>query len=299
MPEPTIRYETVPANGLRFNVAICGTGESLALCLHGFPESSFTWRHQLPLLAKLGYRAWAPDLRGYGKTSRPIGAGEYTMDKLMADVAALIDASRAREVLLIGHDWGGAIAWSFAMSGLRPLARLVIMNAPHPARLLHGLRTWKQLRRSWYMFFFQIPWLPEALLGARRAEAIGRIFRDLAVDKSKFPADVTDVYRANATEPGALTAMLNYYRALFRNASELSKRPLPEITVPTLLVWGEVDLSLGKELTFGMERQVRNLTVRYLPNVSHWVQQEAPETVNRMMEAWLRGEPVPEAEARR
>jgi pimeloyl-ACP methyl ester carboxylesterase len=295
MSETDIRFETVAANGLNFNVAASGTGDRLALCLHGFPESSFSWRHQLPLFAKLGYRAWAPDLRGYGKTSRPIGVAEYTMDKLMADIAALIDASGAREVILVGHDWGGAIAWSFAMSGQRPLERLIILNVPHPACFAKGIWTWKQLRKSWYMFLFQVPWLPEALLGARGAEAIGRIFRDSAVDKSHFSDDVTRVYRTNAGEPGALTAMLNYYRALFRSFSELSKQSFPEITVPTLLLWGEADISLGKELTFATNRYVKELTVRYLPDVSHWVQQEAPDTVNRMIEAWLRGEPVPEA----
>jgi pimeloyl-ACP methyl ester carboxylesterase len=295
MPDALIRYETVPANGLRFNVAACGTGDRLALCLHGFPESSFSFRHQLPLLAKLGYRAWAPDLRGYGKTSRPVGVAEYTMDKLMADVAGLIDASGAREVLLVGHDWGGAIAWSFALTGQRPLERLIIMNCPHPTCFVKGLRTWKQLRKSWYMFFFQIPWLSEALLGAREAEGIGRAFSGMALDKSRFPDEVLRVYRDNAREPGALTAMLNFYRALFRGAREASRRTFPELTVPTLLVWGEVDTALGKELTFDTARYVRELTIRYLPGVSHWVQQEAPETVNRMIDAWLRGAAVPEA----
>ena len=296
MPDAEIRYEAVAANGLSFNVATCGSGDRLALCLHGFPESSFAWRAQLPLFARLGYRAWAPDLRGYGKTSRPVGVGEYTMDKLLSDVAALIDASGSREVLLVGHDWGGVIAWCFADSGLRPLQRLIVMNGPHPACFERGLRTWKQLRMSWYMFFFQIPWLPEALLGARGAQAVGRAFRDAAIDKSRFPDDVTRVYRDNAAEPGALTAMLNYYRALFRGFAALSKQRFRQIAVPTLLIWGEADLALGKELTFDMGQYVKDLTIRYLPNVSHWVQQEAPEKVNRIVEAWLRGEPVPEAE---
>lgn len=295
MSASEIRHETVHANGLKFDVATCGEGDKLALCLHGFPESSFSWRYQMPVLAALGYRVWAPDLRGYGKSSRPVGVAEYTMDKLMADVAALIDASGAREVVLIGHDWGGGVAWAFAMSGLRPLARLIIMNVPHPICFQKGLRTLKQLRKSWYMFFFQIPWLPEALLGARDGEAIGRMFTGMAVDKSRFPAESVRGYRDNATEPGALTAMLNYYRALFRNARELSRQKLPVITTPTLLLWGEEDVALGKELTFDTGRYVKDLTLRYLPRVSHWVQQEAPETVNRMLEAWLRGEPVPEA----
>jgi epoxide hydrolase 4 len=294
MSEPNIRHETVAANGLSFNVATCGEGDRLALFLHGFPESSFSWRYQLPLFAKLGYRAWAPDLRGYTKTSRPIGVGEYTMDKLMADVAALIDASGARTVVLVGHDWGGGIAWSFAMSGQRPLERLIVMNCPHPVCFEKGMRTWRQLRKSWYMFFFQIPWLPERLLGAREAKAIGDAFSGMAIDKSRFPDSVTRVFRENAREPGALTAMLSYYRALFRSFRKQSLPRVAEITVPTLLLWGEEDIALGKELTFDTGRYVRDLTLRYLPRVSHWVQQEAPEAVNRMIEAWLCGDPVPE-----
>jgi pimeloyl-ACP methyl ester carboxylesterase len=294
MPEAEIRYETVAANGLSFNVATCGEGDRLALCLHGFPESSFSWRYQLPLFAKLGYRAWAPDLRGYGKTSRPVGVAEYTMDKLMADVAGLIDASGAGEVLLVGHDWGGGIAWSFAMSGHPLLERLIVMNCPHLVCFEKGMRTWRQLRKSWYMFFFQIPWLPERLLGAREAKAIGAAFYDMAIDKSRFPESVTRVFRDNAREPGALTAMLSYYRALFRGF-RMSLPRVAEITVPTLLLWGEADISLGKELTFDTGLYVTDLTLRYLPHVSHWVQQEAPETVNRLVEAWLGDEPVPEA----
>jgi len=295
MAEHEIRHEVVAANGLTFQVATCGEGDRLALCLHGFPESSYSWRYQLPLFAKLGYRAWAPDLRGYGKTSRPVGVAEYTMEKLMADVAGLIDASGSREVVLVGHDWGGGVAWSFAMSGQRALARLIVMNCPHPVCFEKGMRTLKQLRKSWYMFFFQIPWLPEALLGAHEAAAVGRAFSDMAVDKSRFPEDVTCVFRENAREPGGLTAMLNYYRALFRAFRDRSLPAVAEITVPTLLLWGEEDKALGKELTFDTGRYVEDLTLVYLPNVSHWVQQEAPETVNRLMEAWLRGDPILEA----
>jgi pimeloyl-ACP methyl ester carboxylesterase len=140
------------------------------------------------------------------------------------------------------------------------------------------------------MFFFQIPWLPEKLLGVRDAEAIGSTFSGMAIDKSRFPDDVTRVYRENARAPGALTAMLNYYRALFRGFLDRSLPVVVEITVPTLLLWGEEDVSLGKELTFDTAKYVKDLSLVYLPGVSHWVQQEAPEEVNRLVEAWLRGD---------
>src|SRR5262245_51847441 len=144
MLQSDVRELRIQANGLRFHVLEQGEGDRLALCLHGFPESSFSWRHQLPVLAKEGWRAWAPDLRGYGKSERPIGRDEYALEKLMDDVAGLIDAAKPRETLLIAHDWGGIIAWLFAMRRIRPLTRLAVMNLPHPAcyerSLTRGLR---------------------------------------------------------------------------------------------------------------------------------------------------------------
>jgi epoxide hydrolase 4 len=290
-----LNYRTVQANGLSFNVAIAGSGERLALLLHGFPESSYSWRHQIGLLANLGYLVWAPDLRGYGLSSRPAGVAAYALENLEEDVAALIEASGAREVVLVGHDWGAVIAWSYAMHGRIPLSRLIIMNVPHPALFQRGLGTLNQLKKSWYIFFFQLPWLPERSLARNDYAAIAAAFRNMAVDKSRFPRELLEVYKRSAAQPGALTAMLNYYRALVRGSSRLRRRGTPLITVPTLMIWGEQDAALGKELTYGTDQHVSNLTLRYLPNVSHWVQQEAPETVNSMLAAWLQDAPVPMA----
>jgi pimeloyl-ACP methyl ester carboxylesterase len=290
-----IDHRFVESNGLRFHVAECGTGDTLALCLHGFPECWYSWRAQLPLLARLGYRAWAPDLRGYGRSDRPRRMADYAIETLVADVAGLVDAAPGRETVLIAHDWGGIIAWAFAMQRVRPLAKLVVMNLPHPACLHRELRTWRQLRRSWYALFFQLPRLPEALLGARGCRAIGEAFRRAAVDPARFPDEVLQVYRDNAARPGALTAMLNYYRAYGRGGGGARQRAqgYPLITVPTLLLWGEEDVALCRETTDGTDRYVADLTLRYLPRVSHWVQQEAPEVVNAMLEAFLTGQPVP------
>lgn len=293
MTATSITTTFVKANGLTFEVDQCGDGEKFALLLHGFPESKHSWRFQLPLLAEMGYRAWAPNLRGYGKSGRPTSVSDYHIDKLVADVAGLIDASGAKETVLIAHDWGAIIAWHFAIKKVRPLSRLVIMNVPHPVCFARTMRSWAQLKKSWYMFFFQIPWLPERVLGARGAEAIGKAFTEMAVDKSRFPAPVVQEYRRNAQEPGALRAMVNYYRAAMRAGSKVMV-PLPgTVDVPTLMIWGEEDTALGKETTYGTEELVRDFTIRYLPGVSHWVQQEAPERVNGMLAAWLKGEPVP------
>lgn len=292
MSDFPIRTAFVKANGLTFEVDQCGSGDKFALLLHGFPESKFSWRFQMPLLAKLGYTVWAPNMRGYGKTSRPANVADYHIDHLVADAAALIDAAGAKNTLLMAHDWGAVIAWQFAIRKARPLDRLVIMNVPHPACMTRELRTWAQLKKSWYIFFFQIPWLPERMLGARGGDPIRRAFVDMAVDKARFPVAVTDEYRRNALEPGALKAMINYYRAAMR-AGTAAMNPPGMIETPTLMIWGEEDSALGKATTVGTDQYVRDLTLRYLPGVSHWVQQEAPERVNAMIEAWITGQPVP------
>ena len=286
MIQPTI--EEVNANGLSFEVHVAGdpASDRLALLLHGFPEHAYSWRHQLPLFAKLGYRVWAPNQRGYGKSSKPKGVASYGIDELVADVAALIDASGARSVTLVGHDWGGLVAWEFAARRARPLERLVILNVPHPARFREELASNPvQRRRSRYAAFFQLPWLPEWFFRRKGAAAIEAAFRGMAIDKCRFPDDVLDVYKQNVLQPGGITAMLNWYRAAGRGFGSLGTDAI--IETPALLIWGEEDSALGKETTFGTERYVKELTVRYLPGVSHWVQQEAPEAVNRILEEWL------------
>lgn len=285
---------------MRFEVDMCGEGEKLALFLHGFPESKFSWRAQLPLLAELGYTAWAPNLRGYGATSRPEGIAAYSMTNLLADVAGLIDAARARgvtgPVTLISHDWGGAIGWAFALLAPRPLERFIVMNLPHPSLFLKGIRTWAQFKKSWYVFFFQLPWLPEKLFTMRRAQVVADAFYKMAINKDRFPPAVLDEYRNNALIPGAMTAMINYYRAAMRaRPAELDFSLPPILDTPTLMLWGEEDAALGKELTYGTDKLVTNFTIRYLPQVSHWVQQEAPEAVNAMIKAWIEGNEVPQA----
>jgi NADPH:quinone reductase-like Zn-dependent oxidoreductase/pimeloyl-ACP methyl ester carboxylesterase len=293
----TIHTEFVEAGGMSFEVDMCGEGDQLAICLHGFPEHSFSWRYQLPLLARLGYRVWAPNQRGYGKSSRPEGVENYHIDKLVEDIGLLFDASGAKELTILAHDWGAVIAWAFAIRKTRPLANLIIMNVPHPAAAALQGFSFAQLRRSWYILFFQIPWLPEAALGRHAAKGVGDAIFNSSCDPKMFPDEVLDVYRNNAAQPGALTAMINYYRSLVRSGAmrELGKPDVAKITTPTLMVWGEEDVALGKELTFDTDKFVNSLTVRYLPGVSHWVQQEAPETVNAMIEAYLTGKNVPQA----
>jgi pimeloyl-ACP methyl ester carboxylesterase len=298
-PRPDeFRHLQIAANGLRFHVAEAGAGDRLALCLHGFPECWYSWRHQMPLLAKLGHRVWAPDLRGYGDSDRPPAVSDYALEALMDDVAGLIDASGARDVTILCHDWGGIVGWCFAMRKLRPLARLVCMNVPHLGAGLEaaGLR---QRLRSWYMLFFQLPWLPEQLLTGGGARRIGRMFRNSAKKPEAFDDEDVEIYRQNALRPGAASAMIHYYRALVGGGGMRRQiaQGFPTIETPTLLLWGTEDVALGTELVAPTGRFVRDLTVRFLPGIGHWVQQEAPETVNAMLEAWLTGRPVPGADS--
>lgn len=297
-----IHFEFVPANGQTFEVAMCGEGERLALCLHGFPEHALSWREQLPVLARLGYRAWAPNQRGYGRSSRPEKVADYDLEKLTADVAGLIDASGAKHTVLIGHDWGAVIAWAFAAQQIRPLDSLIIMNVPHPACYFSRLYRSVQFFRSWYIYFFQLPWLPEWFLTRRNSRAVSGMVLRSSSNPEQFPRDLLDVFQKNAQDPGAVKAMLNWYRAAFRRGfrhPQGVRRDFPLIHTRALMIWGEEDVALDKSTTYDTGRYVTDLTLRYLPGVSHWVQQDATQTVNEMMTCFLTGKPVPEFEKSR
>ena len=285
---PEIHHRFVQANGLQFHVAECGEGEKFALCLHGFPESGYSWRHQLPLLAERGYRVWAPDLRGYGQTDKPKGVAAYDLEILMQDVVSLIDASGAKQTLLLFHDWGGVIGWHVVVRQLRPLEGAICMNIPHPGAMQANM-SFRRLRQFWYCFFFQLPWLPEFLLTAKHGAMVARAFRDTSCHPERWTEEDLAVYREDVCRPGAATAMLDYYRALFRTpgARRQRKQGYPAVDTRTLMLWGERDIALTKQLSYGTEKFVPNLTLHYLPDVSHWTQQDDPETVNRHIEDWL------------
>jgi len=280
-------YHVIQTRGLAFEVAVHGQGERLALLLHGFPECAHSFRYQVPLLVSLGYRVWAVNMRGYGRSDRPRGRRAYTIDRLEQDVTDLIDASEARSVTLVGHDWGGVVAWSYAMHGARSLDRLVVMNCPHPAAMRRHFNPVQALR-SWYIAFFQLPVLPEQMIAANGYRMLEQTIRGSLVHKENVTDDDLAVLRHNAERPGGLTAMLNYYRAMPWSYAELKRRHTRSIDVPTLLLWGERDAALGKELTYDTERYVKDLTLRYLPDASHWVQQDAPVAVNAALASFLR-----------
>jgi epoxide hydrolase 4 len=286
----------VAANGINFEVLTLGDGDRLAMCLHGFPEHACCWHFQMQVLADLGFRVWAPNLRGYGGTDSPTEITAYRLEALVEDVAALIKVSGARETLVIAHDWGGELAWNLAMWCPALVQRLVILNAPHPACFVRELKRPVQLLKSWYVLFFQLPGFPEWLLGIAAGKAVPYLIRNTSSDPSCFTEDVLETYRQNAARPGGLTAMINWYRALLRGGAmhRFRRMNIPKIATPTLFIWGESDKFLSTRTIVGTENYVSNLTLRILPGVSHWVQEEAADTVNNMLEAWLTGSDVPD-----
>lgn len=282
----------VEANGLRFHALAAGPARGrLVLLLHGFPEYSRSWRHQLPALARAGYRAVAPDLRGYAETDK---RGPYDLATLVEDLAALVRALGDERAAVVGHDWGGAIAWMAAHRHPEVVERLALLNAPHPATIAREVvRNPRQLARSSYVLAFLVPRLPERLLTARRARAVAMILRAGARVKSAWPPEELERYRQTFLEPGAARAALGYYRALARRprwSERVAERH--RIDVPVLLLWGLEDLAVGKELA-DPERLKPWLApgnrprIQRLSGVGHFVQNEAPGPVTDALLAFL------------
>jgi epoxide hydrolase 4 len=285
------RHELVEANGLRFHCVTAGEGP-LVVLLHGFPQFWYAWRRQIPALAAQ-FKVVAPDLRGYGDTDKPPRVADYRTGVLAADVAALVKAFGHEKAHIVGHDWGGGVAWTTALQHAQVVDRLAVLNCPHPLLFARALRSnFRQLRRSWYMFFFQLPVVPELVFRLWPRAVIERTFRGMTVRKNTFDDEDLRQFREELEKPGALTAAINYYRAAFRNFSAMRdfERQPKTIAAPTILIWAENDAALGKELTYGMEPLFSgSLRIHYVPNCSHWVNEEQPELVNRLLIGFLTG----------
>lgn len=276
----------VPANGQEFEVFEAGEGDKLALLLHGFPQHAVVWRHLVQPLAAKGYRVWAVNQRGYGGSSRPAGKEAYSLAALTGDVAALIDASGAKTVSIVGHDWGGFIAWVVAIRKLRPLERLVIINIPHPLCFRRALESLGQKLKSSYAAIFQIPALPDWLLSVGRGYLAGMMIRTASGAKHPIPPEVIDIYRRNAAAPGAATAMLNWYRSAARDLMAAQDLDAP-VEIPTLIIWGLDDVALSEACLDGTDRYVRNLRIERLPGVSHFSPEDAPDQVVALIDDFL------------
>ena len=239
----TWQHRDIITNGIRMHYVTEGQGPLIVL-LHGFPEFWYSWRHQIPYLAKHGYQVVAPDLRGYNDSDKPRTG--YDVPTLLRDIVGLIHGLGQQTAIIVGHDWGGALAWFFALAYPEMTTRLIVLNAPHPQAFLRELRTPKQLRKSWYILAFQLPWLPEYLLRRNHAEAIATMLYSSAVQKDAFPPEALEQYRTAMSKPGVLTSALNYYRSFLRHPMRTSTITPPGtiISKPTLLIWGEQDIAL-------------------------------------------------------
>jgi epoxide hydrolase 4 len=261
---------------VRLHYVEAGDGP-LLLLLHGFPEFWYGWRRQIAPLVEAGFRVVAPDLRGYNRSSRPQKFDQYTAATLAADVRGLIRELGAESAMVVGHDWGGSVAWTLAMNHPEVVDRLVVLNAAHPRKLNEGLRHPRQLLRSWYFFFFQFPRLPERLARARNWRFFKRFLRDA---RPQYTADELDRYVEAWSEPGAATGMVDYYRAAVR----LGSGEVRPISAPTLVIWGQDDRYLGPDLAEPHHEDVPNLDrVERLPGASHWVHHDEPERVNELL----------------
>lgn len=261
----------------------------LVVLLHGFPEFWYSWRHQIPALSAAGLRVIAPDMRGYNLSSKPDAVSAYAPSRLARDVRDLIAERGAPTACVAGHDWGAAVAWLTAMAHPEAVERLAILNVPHPRRMLAELRRpSRQLAKSWYMFFFQLPWLPEQAVRADDWRAFRHGFDHDARPGAFTPEDI-DRYREAWSQPGAVTATINYYRASMRRPPT-GGSGLPPVQAPTLVIWGERDRYLSSALAEpdradvpGLQRVVR------LPDASHWVQHDCPERVSELLIGFFKG----------
>ena len=272
----------ISVNGLQLHTVIAGPRDGkLIVLLHGFPENWAAWRRSIKPLVDAGYRVVVPDQRGYNLSDKPDGIHNYRLDALASDVRELIRSFERDRAIIVGHDWGGSVAWQLAMDHPEVVEKLIIINASHPAAFRREIReNPAQQQKSWYMAAFQLPWLPELLLGQSPLATTDLFFRKGAVNQEAYSSYDLHGLAVSMSQPGALTAMLNWYRAPLRNWSSSQTR---QIDTPTLLIWAEQDIALGKSLTYGLDQWVTHLKIHYIPNCGHWVQNEAPDEVNAQL----------------
>jgi pimeloyl-ACP methyl ester carboxylesterase len=282
--DPRWQHHFAEVNGVRLHYVEAGAGP-LVLLLHGFPEFWYGWRRQILALAAAGFRVVAPDLRGYNLSDKPRGAAAYALRTLVSDVQGLISRLGCSEASLIGHDWGAAIAWAFAMRHPSAVTRVGILNGPHPLSMLLALPRPSQLLKSWYMFFFQLPWLPERVARRDDYALLLEPYERLPPGARFTPAEKL-AYRQAFGQPGALRSMIDYYRALLRPHGAV---PLAAVEAEVLVLWGEQDAYLGRALARPSPRWAPRARVEYFPGVGHFIQHEVPEQVNTRLIRFLNG----------
>lgn len=289
----TITHGYAQLDGIRLHYAECGSNnDNLVILLHGFPEFWYSWRHQLPALAGR-HHVVAPDMRGYNLSDKPSRIEDYRIDALVEDVLGLIKFFGTDKAAIIGHDWGAGVAWAVAQKYPERVSKLAVMQVP-PAAAWRANITFRQILRSWYMFFFQVPGLPEWLIRRKNLSGLDRTFRETVFRRNTFSDSDVESYKQAMRQPGALTAAINYYRAnvgriMFRDRSD--RRPIGDrrVSVPTLFIFGEQDFAIIPRTVRGVENYVSGpySEVR-IPDSGHWVQNEAVNEVNAALIGFLK-----------
>jgi len=272
-----LEHSTIKTNGIRLHVVQTGPKSGVpVLLLHGFPEFWYGWRSQIPALAAADCRVIVPDQRGYNLSDKPRGIKSYRIEELTNDILGLIDALEYEKVNLVGHDWGALVAWMLAIKHPERFHRLGIINVPHPVVMRRFLRRdFEQMRRSWYALFFQLPWLPEMILrlvsaGMRRS-----------AKPNAFTGEDIEKYEEAWSQPGAMTAMLNWYRAAFWHRPQIINDM--RVRVRTLMLWGVKDPALSYRMARPSIDYCDDGNLIFFPDATHWVQHEEPEVVNRQI----------------
>jgi pimeloyl-ACP methyl ester carboxylesterase len=286
MKDFPITHRKLRANGIELHLAESGDANApLLILLHGFPEFWFAWRDYMSSLAASGFYVVAPDQRGYNLSEKPRGIDAYRLDTLADDITNLASALGRETFQIVGHDWGGSVAWSIASRHPARLQRMVVLNAPHPAVWIDAMRNDPdQRRKSGYVRLLQTPWLPEALVRLGRYEGLGKAFA--TARPQAFTTDVMQTYRDAWRMPGALTAMLNWYRALLRQPLAM---PAPRtLTTPCLILWGDGDSLALPKLADESAALCAEAEVAHLPGEGHWINHDARETVLAYLQRFLK-----------
>ncbi len=271
-------------NGLNIHYVKEGSGKTLVIMLHGWPEFWFSWRHQLVAL-KEKYTVVAPDMRGFNLSDKPKDLKDYKQNEVAKDIVALVKHLGFEKAVMVGHDWGGAIAWNLALNHPEVVEKFIVMNCPHPGVFIKNLKANPfQLFKSIYMFAFKIPVLPEILMGLNIKKFFEQIFRGWALNKENFPDEEIEKYVDAFNLDGAKTGGFNYYRAntsfdaIKTNAFTKGRK----VKADTLMIWAEGDIVLGKELIEGTAKYIEgDFKIHRIPECSHWVQNDCPEEVNK------------------
>lgn len=279
-----IPHETrfIETNGVRLHVILAGPENGTPIILlHGFPEFWYGWRRQIPALVAAGYRVIAPDQRGYNLSDAPHGVDAYRIDILAADIAGLMDALGIEKTFLVGHDWGAAVAWTTALLYPQRIHKLGILNVPHPAVMMKFIgKSPKQMLKSWYIGFFQIPGLADWLMS--RNHFAGAIAMLRASGKpTTFNAEDLEAYRQAYANAGGLTGMINWYRALMRSRPAMPRDV--RVKKPVLILWGRQDVALSAEMAAESAALCNNARLIYFDNATHWVQHDEAEAVNHAL----------------